>query len=669
MPTRRECANAIRVLAIEAIEKAKSGHPGAPLGMADMAEVLWRDFFKHNPQNPNWLDRDRFILSNGHASMLLYALLHLTGYDLSLEEIKNFRQWGSRTPGHPERGITPGVEMTTGPLGQGLASAVGVALAEAILAATFNKPDHEIVNHFTYVFCGDGCLMEGVSHEASSLAATWKLGKLIVLYDANGISIDGEIGAWFNEDVALRYKAYGWQVIGPIDGHDPEAIKEAIKEGQQDNIRPSLIICRTHIGFASPKKDSASSHGAPLGTDGIALTKEALGWKASAFNVPEEIMAAWDSRQKGMNLEEAWQKKWDAYRRAWPELAEEFMRRMSDKLPEDWRGIRAALLNDASKIDVPQATRVSSRVCLEELVPNVRALIGGSADLSSSVGTEVKASIPYNPETHEGNYLYYGVREFAMGAIMNGLALHGGFIPYAGTFLAFSDQAKNALRLSSLMSLRVIWVMTHDSIGVGEDGPTHQPIEQLPMLRLTPNLPVWRPCDAVETAQAWIWSLESPARPVCLVLSRQNLPQIKRTESQIKDILRGGYILRDCAFKPDLIFMGTGSEISLALEAAEILAQKGYNCRVVSMPCTEVFDSQPLEWREKVLPHEVKCRIALEAASADWWTRYTGLDGLIIGMKYFGASAPGKILFDKFGFNVENIVRQSEDLLNKNKVK
>lgn len=667
MPTQRDCANAIRVLSIDAIERAKSGHPGAPLGMADMAEVLWRRFFKHNPQNPNWPDRDRFILSNGHASMLLYALLYLTGYDVSIEDIKNFRQWGSRTPGHPERGITPGVEMTTGPLGQGLASAVGVALAEAILAETFNRPGYEILDHYTYVFCGDGCLMEGVSHEASSLAGTWRLGRLIVLYDANGVSIDGKIGAWFNEDVAMRYRSYGWQVIGPIDGHDPETLEKAIEEARTDDQRPSLIICNTHIGFASPKKDSAASHGSPLGGEALQQTKAALNWQAEAFVVPEEIMAAWDARGKGADLQKAWEHKWEAYKQAWPDLAKEFTRRMRDGLPEDWDAIRASLLRDAEKVDTAQATRVSSRLCLEKLVPVMPELIGGSADLSSSVGTEVKASVPYNPETHQGNYLYYGVREFAMGAIMNGLALHGGFVPYAGTFLAFTDQAKNAIRLSALMSLRVIWIMTHDSIGVGEDGPTHQPVEQLPMLRLTPNLLVWRPCDMVETSQAWVSMLESPARPACLVLSRQGLPQLERTDSQIRDILRGGYILRDCQGKPDIILIATGSEVGIAVEACAILSRKGYGCRVVSMPCAEIFDSQPAEWREKVLPHDVKKRIALEAASADWWIRYTGLDGKVIGMEYFGASAPGKTLFDKFGFNVENIVGQAENLLNKNK--
>lgn len=666
MPTQRECANAIRALSIDAIEKAKSGHPGAPLGMADMAEVLWRRFFKHNPKNPQWPDRDRFILSNGHASMLLYALLHLSGYDLDIEEIKNFRQWGSRTPGHPERGLTPGVEMTTGPLGQGIASAVGVALAEAILAATFNRPDYVIVDHYTYVFCGDGCLMEGVSHEASSLAGTWKLGKLIVIYDANGVSIDGNIDGWFNEDVGLRYKAYGWQIIGPINGHDPAAIEQAIKEAKNDDSHPSLIICRTHIGYGSPKKDSASSHGAPLGAEALAQTKIALGWTAQAFEVPGEIKAAWNAIEKGKNLQNAWDEKWQAYQKAYPELAEEFSLRMADALPGDWDKICEDLLSAAGKVKEAQATRVSSKNCLELLVPDYPALIGGSADLSSSVGTEVKASVPYNPNTHKGNYLYYGVREFAMGAIMNGLALHGGFVPYAGTFLAFSDQAKNAIRLSSLMSLRIIWVMTHDSIGVGEDGPTHQPIEQLPMLRLVPNLIVWRPADALETAQAWISVLEEPARPACLILSRQSLPQLERSETQVKDILRGGYILRDCPGIPDIILIGTGSETALAVDAAAVLAQKGYACRVVSMPCTEIFDTQPLEWRNKVLPPEVTCRLAIEAASADWWTRYVGLEGGIVGINNFGSSAPGKVLFDKFGFNVDNIVQEAEKLLQKN---
>lgn len=665
MPTKRECANAIRALSIDAIERAKSGHPGAPLGMADMAETLWRRFFKHNPADPGWIDRDRFILSNGHASMLLYALLHLSGYDLGVEEIKNFRQWASRTPGHPEYGLTPGVEMTTGPLGQGIASAVGVALAEAILAANFNRPDFEIINHYTYVFCGDGDLMEGVSHEACSLAGVWKLGKLIVLYDSNGVSIDGKIDPWFKEDVALRYKAYGWQTIGPINGHDPDAIEAAIKSAQMDKERPSIIICSTHIGYGSPKKDSSASHGAPLGGEAAEQTKAALGWNSPPFETPPDILAAWSAVESGRAAQAAWEEKWEAYQKAFPDLAEEFSRRIADDLPLDWGKIRENLLATASNVKEPQATRVSSKICLEELVPNYPALIGGSADLSSSVGAETKASVPYNPDTHKGNYLYYGVREFAMGAIMNGLALHGGFVPYAGTFLSFSDQAKNALRLSSLMSLRVIWVLTHDSIGVGEDGPTHQPVEQIPMLRLLPNVMVWRPCDAVETAQAWISSLESVARPACLILSRQALPQLDRDNGAIEDIARGGYILRDCPGTPDIILIGTGSETSLAVDAAAVLAQKGYACRVVSMPCAEIFESQPKEWRDKVLPPDVKRRLAIEAASPDWWRGYTGLEGAVAGIKFFGASAPGKVLFDKFGLNVDNVVQQAESLLKK----
>ena len=665
MPTQREYANAIRALSIDAIEKAKSGHPGAPLGMADMAEVLWRHFLKHSPANPQWWNRDRFILSNGHASMLLYSLLHLSGYDLSMEEIRNFRQWSSRTPGHPERGLTPGVEMTTGPLGQGLASAVGFALGESILAATFNRPEHELVDHYTYVFCGDGCLMEGISHEASSLAATWKLGKLIVFYDANGVSIDGAINAWFNEDVALRYKAYGWQVLGPIDGHDSGAIEEAIRTAHGDREHPSLIICHTHIGFASPKRDSASSHGSPLGADALEQTKTALGWTAAPFELPAELREAWNAVDKGLALEKAWNEKWVAYEQAYPELAKEFSRRMNDGLPADWNSIARDLLANTAKTHEPQATRVSSKLCLEELVSKIPALIGGSADLSSSVGTEVKDSKPYNPDTHLGNYIYYGVREFAMGAIMNGLAMHGGFIPYGGTFLAFSDQAKNAFRLAALMSLRVIWILTHDTIGVGEDGPTHQPIEQLPTLRLMPNLLVWRPSDAVETAQAWISMLESIARPACLILSRQGLPQLDRSPEQIEDIKRGGYIIRDCPGQADIILISSGSELSLAVEAAGILAQKGYACKVVSMPCVELFDAQPVAWRDKVLDPNVRCRLVIEASSSDLGMKYAGLDGLVIGMQYFGASAPGKILFDKYGFNVENIVQQAEKLLKK----
>ncbi len=665
MPSRRECANAIRALSIDAIEKAASGHPGAPLGMADMAEALWRHFLKHNPADPAWPDRDRFILSNGHASMLLYSLLHLTGYDLPMEEIKNFRQWKSATPGHPERGATPGVEMTTGPLGQGIASAVGIALAEAMLAARYNQPDIEIVNHYTYVFCGEGCLMEGVSHEACSLAGSWHLGKLIVMFDANGVSIDGNVDGWFTENVPQRFAAYGWQALGPVDGHDYEALDKAIGEAKAEKTKPSLIICKTHIGFGSPKRDTCASHGAPLGSDAAIKTKQVLNWKAAAFEIPDEIRNAWDAREKGSEAQKLWQEKFAIYRRNYPELAKEFERRMAGCLPIDWREIKAALLKQAENDHDKRATRAASKRCLDQLASALPSLVGGSADLSASVGTITEFSVPLDRQTHLGNYLYYGVREFGMGAIMNGLALHGGFIPYAGTFLAFSDQAKNALRLSALMNLRVIWVMTHDSIGVGEDGPTHQPIEQIAALRLIPRMRVWRPCDNVETAAAWISALEADQNPTCLILSRQGLPQIERSAAQVADIARGGYVLRDCADMPRIIIMASGSEVSLAVEAAARLAEAGVACRVVSMPCCEIFDAQDAVWKEKVLPHEVKCRLAIEAASADWWRRYTGIDGDIIGMTDFGVSAPGSEVFTKFGFTVENVVDKAKKLLAK----
>lgn len=663
MPSRRDCANAIRALAIDAIEKAKSGHPGAPLGMADMAEALWRHGFRHNPADPAWADRDRFVLSNGHASMLLYAVLHLTGYDLPMAEIRNFRQWGSATPGHPERGLTPGVEMTTGPLGQGIASAVGMALAEAMLAAQFNRPEFAIVDHRTYAFCGEGCLMEGVSHEACALAAAWGLGKLTVLFDANGVSIDGKVDAWFCEDVGQRYAAYGWQVIGPVDGHDGAALDAALAEARADTERPALIICHTHIGFGSPKKDSAASHGAPLGADAAEATKRALGWTAPPFEVPDDIRAAWDAREEGRAREEAWNALFDAYRKAHPELAAEFARRMAGELPADWPEVSARLMAAAEGADAPEATRVASRKALEVLVPALPELVGGSADLSGSVGTQTKASTALDTATHAGNYLYYGVREFGMGAIMNGLALHGGFIPYAGTFMAFSDQARNALRLSSIMGLRVIWVLTHDSIGVGEDGATHQPVEQIPTLRMVPNLHVWRPCDDVETAVAWRSALECATTPTCLALSRQKLPQIPRDEAQVKAIARGGYVLRDCAGEPELLLMATGSETALAVEAAVTLNARGYRVRVISMPCAEVFDAQDEAWRESVLPGSVRCRMAVEAAAPGWWPAYVGLDGEIIGMKGFGMSAPGSVLFERFGFTADNVVERAVALL------
>ena len=663
MPSRRDCANAIRALAIDAIEKARSGHPGAPLGMADMAEALWRHGFRHNPADPAWPDRDRFVLSNGHASMLLYAVLHLTGYDLPMEEIRNFRQWGSCTPGHPERGLTPGVEMTTGPLGQGIASAVGMALAEAMLAARFNTAEHTLVDHRTYAFCGEGCLMEGVSHEACALAAAWALGKLTVLFDANGVSIDGKVDAWFCEDVGQRFAAYGWQVIGPVDGHDGAALDAALAEARADAERPALIICRTHIGFGSPKKDSSASHGAPLGEEAAEATRRALGWTAAPFEIPDDIRAAWDARAQGQALEDAWNATFAAYGAAHPELAAEFRRRMAGELPADWPQIVRRLMAAAAAGDKAEATRVASRKALEVLVPAVPELVGGSADLSGSVGTQTAASAPLDTASYRGNYLYYGVREFGMGAIMNGLAIHGGFIPYAGTFMAFSDQARNALRLSAIMGLRVVWVLTHDSIGVGEDGATHQPVEQIPTLRMIPNLHVWRPCDDVETAVAWRSALENAATPTCLALSRQKLPQLSRDDAQVAAIARGGYVLRECAGDPELILMATGSETALAVEAAVALGARGRRVRVVSLPCAEIFDAQDEAWRESVLPSAVRRRLAVEAAAPSWWRKYVGLDGEIIGMEGFGVSAPGAVLFERFGFTAENVAARALALL------
>ncbi|WP_298992077.1 transketolase [uncultured Desulfovibrio sp.] len=662
MPTRRQCANAIRALAMDAIEKARSGHPGAPLGMADMAEALWRHGFKHNPSNPRWFDRDRFVLSNGHASMLLYALLHLTGYDLPMEELRNFRQWGAKTAGHPEYEPDLGIEMTTGPLGQGISSAVGMALAESMLAARYNTPEHTVVDHHTYVFTGDGCLMEGVSHEACSLAGTWGLGKLIALYDSNGISIDGKIDGWFNEDVAARFRAYHWQVIGPINGHDAAALDAAIAEAKADHSRPSLIICRTHIGFGSPKADSASCHGSPLGDDGIAATRAALGWTEEPFTVPQDLYSAWDAREKGKAAEAAWEHTYAAYAKANPELAAEFTRRMRGELPEDWAAIARGMIEEAVSKAETTATRVASKKTLECLVPRLPELVGGSADLTGSVGTLTSASEHMDVQTHKGNYVSYGVREFGMSAIMNGFALHGGFIPYAGTFMSFADQAKNALRLAAIMGIRAVWVLTHDSIGVGEDGPTHQPVEQLGMLRLMPNFNLWRPCDTVETAVAWRSALESAHTPTGLSLSRQNLPFCQRDAAQVEAIARGGYVLRDCEGTPEIILIATGSEVSLALEAADQLTADGRKARVVSMPCAEIFDAQDAAYKESVLPRGVRARIAIEAAAADYWRKYVGLDGAVVGMERFGASAPAKIIFERLGFTVAHVLEVAEGL-------
>ncbi|BAV92278.1 transketolase [Candidatus Desulfovibrio trichonymphae] len=666
MPTRRECANAVRALAIDAIEKAGSGHPGAPLGMADMAEALWRHGFRHNPSNPAWPDRDRFVLSNGHASMLYYAVLHLTGYDISLADIKNFRQWGSKTPGHPENHVCPGVEMTTGPLGQGIASAVGMALAERMLAARFNTNEHCVVDHRTYVFCGDGCLMEGVSHEACSLAGIWGLGKLIVLYDSNGISIDGRIDDWYNEDVAARFIAYGWQVIGPVDGHDGAALDAALAAARAEIAHPSLVVCRTHIGFGSPKADSEKSHGAPLGAKAAQAARKTLNWTEPPFVVPETVYAAWNARAAGQEAEDRWNATFASYKKVFPESAAEFSRRMAGDLPTDWSAFMQNLLCEVLDEKENAATRAASQKVLEHLVPRMPELIGGSADLSGSVGTAVKASQRLNTATYKGNYLSYGVREFGMGTIMNGLALHGGFMPYAGTFMAFSDQAKNAVRLAALMGLRLVWVFTHDSIGVGEDGPTHQPVEQIAALRATPNLLLWRPCDSVETVAAWKCALASRHTPVCLSLSRQKLQFMPRDAAQLAVVAKGGYVLHDCEGAPEIILLATGSEVALAVETAERLAapeEGSRRARVVSLPCAEIFDAQDDGYKESVLPDACRARIAVEAAAPDYWRKYVGLDGAVLGMATFGASAPASVLCERFGFTSDHLLNMAKALL------
>lgn len=657
MPTHKELANAVRFLAMDAVEKAKSGHPGAPMGMADMAEVLWNDFFKHNPANPGWCDRDRFVLSNGHASMLLYAVLHLSGYAVSIEDIKSFRQLHSKTPGHPEHGETPGVEITTGPLGQGFAGAVGLALAERLLAQEFNRENYPIVDHYTYVFMGDGCLMEGISHEAASLAGTLGINKLIAFWDDNGISIDGKVSDWCNDDTPARFRAYGWHVIPNVDGHDAAAIKKAIAKAKREKEKPVLICCRTTIGFgAAEKSGSAKSHGSPLGEEEIAAARRSLNWKYAPFEIPLEIKGAWDARKKGALAEKRWNTLFDEYAAEYPELASEFSRRIEGELPEGWEKLlteHAAALQKTAK---PQASRVSSKEVLDILGPALPELLGGSADLSGSVGTCWKGAIPVTHDNFSGRYLSYGVREFCMGAMMNGLALHGGFIPYAGTFLVFADYAKSALRLSSLMKQRVIWVLTHDSIMVGEDGPTHQPVEQLAMLRSIPGMQVWRPCDSVETAAAWQAALARKDGPTCLVLSRQNLPVVPRDAKTSAGITRGGYIVRDCKGLPEVILLATGSEVSLALAAADSLEKKETRVRVVSMPSVDVFEAQDRDWRQSVLPHEVRARVAIEAASSDYWRKYVGLDGRVVGMRTFGASAPGAAVYEYFGFTVENIL-------------
>jgi transketolase len=662
MPSRIELANAIRALAMDAVQKANSGHPGAPMGMADIAEVLWNDFLSHNPSNPGWPNRDRFVLSNGHGSMLIYALLHLSGYDLPMAELKNFRQLHSRTPGHPEYGYAPGVETTTGPLGQGLGNAVGMALAEKTLGAQFNRPGYEPIDHFTYVFLGDGCLMEGISHEVCSLAGTLGLGKLIAVYDDNGISIDGEVAGWFSDDTPKRFEAYGWQVIPAVDGHDPEAVRAAFEAARGDGARPTLICCRTVIGKGAPNKQgSAATHGAPLGDDEIAATREALGWEHPPFSVPDEIYSGWDARERGAEAERAWGELMEAYRSAHPELAAELERRLAGELPADFAVQADAYIARCQADGASVATRKSSQAALNALGPVLPELLGGSADLAGSNLTLWSGSKPLTATDASGNYIYYGVREFGMSAIMNGIALHGGFIPYAATFLIFMEYARNAVRMAALMKQRSIFVYTHDSIGLGEDGPTHQPVEQLTALRATPNLHTWRPCDAVESAVAWKAAVQRAEGPTALVFSRQSLAHQARSGDQVTDIARGGYILRDCDGAPEAILMATGSEVGLAMAAAEALSD--HAIRVVSLPCPEVFEAQDAAYREGVLPSDCLARVAVEAAHVDYWYKYVGLDGRVVGMSSFGESAPAEALFQAFGFTVDNVVATVSEVL------
>ncbi len=663
MPSRRERANAIRALSMDAVQKANSGHPGAPMGMADIAEVLWRDHLKHSPTNPQWANRDRFVLSNGHGSMLIYSLLHLTGYDLTIDDLKNFRQLHSKTPGHPEFGYTAGVETTTGPLGQGLANAVGFAVAEKVMAAQFNRPGHNIVDHNTYVFLGDGCMMEGISHEVCSLAGTLGLNKLIAFYDDNGISIDGEVHGWFTDDTPRRFEAYGWQVIRNVDGHDADEIQMAIETARKSD-RPTLICCKTIIGFGSPNKQGKEeSHGAALGDAEIALTREALGWKHGPFEIPAEIYAEWDAKQKGADAENEWNKRFAAYETEFPALASEFKRRMAGELPADFAEKASEFIREVATKGETIASRKASQNCLNAFGPLLPELLGGSADLAGSNLTLWKGCKPVVAEDASGNYMYYGVREFGMAAIMNGIALHGGLIPYGATFLMFMEYARNAVRMSALMKQRVLYVFTHDSIGLGEDGPTHQPIEQLTSLRTTPNLDTWRPADTVESAVAWKHAVERKDGPSALIFSRQNLPFHVRDNETEAAIARGGYILKNCVGEPELILIATGSEVSLAVQAADKLTEQGRKVRVVSMPCTSVFDAQDAAYKQQVLPVEVGARIAVEAAHADYWYKYVGLDGRIIGMTTYGESAPANQLFEEFGFTVDNILAVAEELL------
>jgi len=657
----KDLANALRVLAIDAVQKANSGHPGMPMGMAEIAEALWNRHLRHHPHNPHWVDRDRFVLSNGHGSMLLYGLLHLTGYDLSVDDLKAFRQLHSRTPGHPEYALTPGVETTTGPLGQGLANAVGMAVAERILAAEFNRPKHTIVDHHTYVFLGDGCLMEGISHEVCSLAGTLKLSKLIALYDDNAISIDGDVAGWFGDDTPSRFRAYGWNVIAAVNGHDADAVSAAIEAAKHSD-KPTLICCKTKIGKGSPGKEgSADAHGSPLGEKEIAATREALGWNLGPFEIPENILNAWNANERGAKLEAEWNLRFAQYQKAFPDLAVEFQRRITGDLPSAWEQTVAAIEASAREKAETIATRKASQNAIAAIAPVLPELVGGSADLTASNLTNWPGMKIFT-SAQGGNYINYGVREFGMSAVMNGLALHNGVIPFAGTFLTFSDYARNALRMAALMKLGVIFVYTHDSIGLGEDGPTHQPIEHVSSLRMIPGLDVWRPADTLESAYAWVCAVERNNGPSALVFSRQNLPYLKDSAREGKDIRRGGYIVRDSGDEPEAVLIATGSEVTLALQAQDLLASKGIDVRVVSMPCTEVFDRQDAEWHERVLPNELP-RIAIEAGTSDFWHKYVGLDGKVIGIDVYGESAPAGELFKHFGFTAERVAESVRAVL------
>ncbi|EGQ9205477.1 transketolase [Vibrio cholerae] len=664
MSSRKQLANAIRALSMDGVQKANSGHPGAPMGMADIAEVLWRSHLNHNPQNPNWADRDRFVLSNGHGSMLIYSLLHLSGYELSIDDLKNFRQLHSKTPGHPEYGYAPGIETTTGPLGQGITNAVGMAIAEKALAAQFNKPGHDIVDHFTYVFMGDGCLMEGISHEACSLAGTLGLGKLIAFWDDNGISIDGHVEGWFSDDTPKRFEAYGWHVIPAVDGHDADAINAAIEAAKAETSRPTLICTKTIIGFGSPNKaGSHDCHGAPLGNDEIKAAREFLGWEYAPFEIPADIYAAWDAKQAGASKEAAWDEKFAAYAKAYPAEAAEYKRRVAGELPANWEAATSEIIANLQANPANIASRKASQNALEAFGKLLPEFMGGSADLAPSNLTMWSGSKSLTAGDASGNYIHYGVREFGMTAIINGIALHGGFVPYGATFLMFMEYARNAMRMAALMKVQNIQVYTHDSIGLGEDGPTHQPVEQIASLRMTPNMSTWRPCDQVESAMAWKLAIERKDAPSALIFSRQNLAQQPRSAEQVANIAKGGYILKDCAGQPELILIATGSEVELAVAAYEQLSAEGKAVRVVSMPSTDTFDKQDAAYREAVLPSAVTKRIAIEAGIADFWYKYVGFGGRIIGMTSFGESAPAGELFKLFGFTTENVVKQAKELL------